>query len=66
MKAKLPKQRKISSTPVSENFSRVVFKTKITPIALAAPKSIEIPHTMARRIVIVINLSSCWVVDRGF
>jgi hypothetical protein len=44
----------------------VVFKTKITPIALAAPKSIEIPHTMARRIVIVINLSSSWVVVGGF
>lgn len=52
-----------------ENFSIVVLKTKITPTALAAPKSIEIPHTIARRIVIVINLSfllGWWVVEAGF
>jgi hypothetical protein len=57
MKAKLPSERKISNRPVRENFARVVLKTKITPTALAAPKSIEIPQTIARRIVIVINLS---------
>jgi hypothetical protein len=66
MKAKLPRDRKIRSAPVSENFSRVVLKTKITPTALAAPKSTEIPQTNARRIVIVINLSFWWVVEVGF
>ena len=57
MKAKLPNDRKIRSTPNRENLASVVLKTKITPTALAAPKSTEIPHTIARRIVIVINLS---------
>jgi hypothetical protein len=57
MKAKLPRDRKIITAPVSENFSRVVLKTKIIPTALAAPKSTETLHTIARRIVIVINLS---------
>ena len=57
MKAKLPSERKMRSAPKNENFSTVVLKMKITPTALAAPKSTEMLQTIALRIVIVFKLS---------